>query len=60
MRFSLTGAGLRFGVSDAAPVCADYEPPFAFSGSLRLVTIDVDGEIDVDREGEAAVAIATQ
>jgi hypothetical protein len=41
-------------------VSAAYEPPFAFSGDLHHVVVEVDGEADVDPEAEAAHAVTTQ
>ena len=60
LRFSLTGAGLTIGRSAPAPVCDDYDAPFAFTGTIVEVVIEVDGEQELDPAGEAAVAIATQ
>jgi arylsulfatase len=60
MRFSLTGAGVSFGYSPEAPVCDDIAAPYRFAGRIRQVVIEVDGEVAVDADGEAAIAIATQ
>jgi arylsulfatase len=60
VRFSITGHGLTCGRSGPLPVCDDYEPPFAFTGGLREVVVEVDGVAQVDPQGEAEVAILSQ
>ena len=60
LRFSITGAGLTCGYSGELPVCDDYRAPFAFSGSLEQVVVEVDGEPFEDAEGESRIAIETQ
>jgi arylsulfatase len=60
VRFTLTGAGLTIGSSDAAPVCDDYAAPYPFTGRIEQVTIEVDADPAFDAAGEAAVAIVTQ
>ena len=59
-RFSLAGAGLSCGRSDPTPVCDDYEAPFAFTGTLHRVVVDVSGDPFVDPDAEAADVIAMQ
>jgi arylsulfatase len=59
-RFSLTGAGLTCGRDPGLPVTDDYRAPFAFTGRLRRVVVDVEGPPFVDPEDEARVAITTQ
>jgi arylsulfatase len=60
-RFSLTGAGLTCGRSPSdLPVTDDYRAPFAFTGTLRRVTVEVDGPPYRDPDGEARVAVTTQ
>jgi len=60
-RFSLTGAGLACGRSPSdLPVTDDYVAPFAFTGRIRRVVVDVDGAPFRDPEGEARVAVTTQ
>jgi arylsulfatase len=60
IRFSLTGDGLTCGYARGLPVCDDYRPPFRFTGRLRRVVVDVDGEPFVDPEAEAEAAIRAQ
>ncbi len=60
MRFSITGAGLTCGYSDGLPVTREYESPFAFTGRIRRVVIDVDGAPFGDPEADAHFALARQ
>jgi arylsulfatase A-like enzyme len=60
MRFSLTGDGLTCGYAPGLPVCDDYRAPFRFSGRLRRVVVEVDGEPFVDPAGEAELAVRSQ
>ncbi|HLM96260.1 MAG TPA: arylsulfatase [Acidimicrobiales bacterium] len=60
MRFSISGAGLTCGYGDGVPVSRQYAAPFAFTGDIRRVTIDVDGEPFVDAEADAHFALAQQ
>jgi arylsulfatase len=60
VRFSLTGHGLTCGRSGSLPVCDDYTPPFAFTGRLHQVVVEVDGAPQLDANAEAEVTIATQ
>jgi arylsulfatase len=60
-RFSLTGAGLACGRSPSdLPVVDDWRPPFAFTGRIERVVVEVEGPPFRDPEGEARVAISTQ
>jgi arylsulfatase len=59
-RFSLTGEGLCCGYDRGLQVCDDYRPPFAFTGRLRRVVIDVEGPAFVDPAAEVDYAIKTQ
>jgi arylsulfatase len=60
LRFSLTVAGLTCGRSGPLPVCDDYEAPFAFTGVLHEVVVEVDGTPYEDPDGEAQIAVQTQ
>ena len=60
VRFSVAGAGIRVGVSGGLPVTEEYQPPFAFTGAIRKVVVDVDGVPFSDPKAEAAMAIGTQ
>ena len=60
-RLSITGAGLTAGWSpDFSPADEDYRGPFAFTGTLHRVDIDVEGLPTLDPEAEARDAIASQ
>jgi arylsulfatase len=59
-RFSLTGAGVTCGYSGGFPVTDSIVPPFAFTGLIHRVTVSLDGDAFVDREGEARAAIVSQ
>ena len=59
-RFSLTGAGLTVGRGTALAVSDDYSGPFAFTGTVDRVVVEVDGAAFRDPAGEAAMAIRTQ
>ncbi len=58
-RFTLAGEGLCCGYDDGTPV-ADYDSPYAFTGTIHEVTVDVSGDAYVDVEAAAAHAWATQ
>jgi arylsulfatase len=60
VRFSATGAGLTCGYSNGLPVTDEFVGPFRFTGRLKSVTIEVDGEPLVDGPGAARVAITSQ
>jgi arylsulfatase len=57
--FGLAG-GISCGEDPGAPVIPDYEPPYAFTGKLHSVTVDVSGEVIRDPEVELRVAMARQ
>jgi len=59
-RFSITGAGLTCGRGGEPAVTDDYQGPFAFTGRLHRVVVEVDGVEYRDPEGEARAAIASQ
>jgi arylsulfatase len=58
-RFALAGEGLCCGYDDGTPV-ADYDAPFAFTGTIHEVVVDVSGETYEDVEAHVAHAWATQ
>ncbi len=60
IRFSLVGHGLTCGEDAILEVVDDYRAPFAWTGGLDRVEVDVDGEPFVDPEGEANAAVAAQ
>ena len=38
----------------------EYEPPFAFTGTIEKVVYDISGERVVDHEAEIRIALARQ
>jgi arylsulfatase A-like enzyme len=58
-RFTLAGEGLCCGYDDGTPV-ADYASPFAFTGTIHEVAVDVSGDPYVDVEQSVAHAWVTQ
>jgi hypothetical protein len=40
-RWQIGGAGLLVGRDRGFPVCDDYDPPFAFTGTLEAVTFEI-------------------
>jgi len=54
------GEGLTCGRDPGSPVTSRYRPPFAFTGTLESVVVDVSGELIVDTEKEMHAAMAHQ
>ena len=52
--------GLSCGYDFGAPATESYEPPFAFTGTIHSVTVDVSGELLADDESEIARLMAQQ
>ena len=52
--------GLTCGRDDGSTVTNDYEAPFAFSGTLEQVVIDVSGELLEDKHAELTSVMAHQ
>jgi arylsulfatase len=48
------------GSDPGAPVTPDYKPPFAFTGTIHSVTVDVSGELIKDTEAEMRMILARQ
>ena len=59
-RFGVGSGSLRVGDDPGISVTARYEPPFAFTGTLHRVTIEVSGPEDVDPEADARIAMQSQ
>ena len=59
-RFALAGEGLCCGYDDGTPVSDVYEAPFAFTGTIHEVVIDVSGTPVVDLVAELRRAWMTQ
>jgi arylsulfatase len=53
-------AALSCGHDPGSPVSDDYVAPFAFSGTLHTVTIDLSGELITDPEAELRMHLARQ
>jgi arylsulfatase len=58
-RFNLSG-GLTVGADPGSPVSPEYQPPFAFTGIIHNVTVDVSGELIRDTEAEMRSIMARQ
>jgi arylsulfatase A-like enzyme len=54
------GGGVAVGRDEGAPVTSAYEPPFAFTGKLLRVTIDVSGRVLRDEDAEMRTIMAHQ
>lgn len=52
--------GISIGRDDGAPVTPEYRPPFAFTGTIYHVVIDVSGHVIVDKDAEMKVIMAHQ
>lgn len=53
-------AGVSVGADPGAPVTTEYEPPFAFTGTIARAVYDVSGERVEDHEAEFRIALARQ
>jgi arylsulfatase len=54
-------SGVAIGVDAGSPVTIDrYDSPFAYTGKLYSVTIDVSGDLIVDSEAEMRAIMARQ
>ena len=54
------GAGVAVGSDAGAPVMTDYEPPFAFTGKVKKVLVDVTGEAIEDKQAQMRMYLARQ
>jgi arylsulfatase len=59
-RFSITGNGVTCGRAEGEPPTKDYRSPFPFTGTLRRVVVEVDGEPWMDPDAEAEDALRRQ
>ena len=48
------------GTNPGSPVTPDYSSPFAFTGTLHSVTVDVSGDLIKDEEAEMRLVMARQ
>jgi arylsulfatase len=60
VRYSISGAGLTCGWEQGPPVGEGYRAPFRFTGTLRRVVVEVDGEGHRDPEAEFEAIMAEQ
>jgi arylsulfatase len=54
------GGGLVCGADPGSPVTPAYAPPFAFTGTLEEVTVDVSGALITDTEAEMRLILSRQ
>lgn len=60
VRWAITGEGLCCGFQFGLPVSRRYQSPFAFTGALRRVSVEVDGPPFVDPAAEADMSMKAQ
>jgi arylsulfatase len=53
-------AGISVGADAGAPVMTDYKPPFAFTGTVKKVLVDVSGEHVEDNAARMKMYLARQ
>ena len=58
--FAFNPGALTCGANPGSPVTPDYVGPFAFTGTLHSVTVDVSGELITDDEAELRLHMARQ
>ncbi|MGH7724571.1 MAG: arylsulfatase [Candidatus Eiseniibacteriota bacterium] len=54
------GGGISCGAAGGSPVTQDYTPPFAFTGTLHSITMDLSGDLSHDEEAAMRVIMARQ
>jgi arylsulfatase len=57
--FSL-GGGLTVGRATGSPITSRFKNPFAFTGTINKVVVDVSGDLIVDKESEMRTVLAHQ
>lgn len=57
MRWQIGGAGLLVGRDRGFPVCDDYQPPFAFSGTIDRVVVEVPALMPPDPATDTAASL---
>jgi hypothetical protein len=60
VRYSITGGGITCGWEQGPPVGTDYEAPFAFTGTVRRVVVEVDGQPHRDENAEFEAIMSEQ
>ena len=58
--FIFNPGALTCGANPGSPVTSEYDGPFAFTGKLNSVTLDVSGDLIHDPEAELRVHMARQ
>ncbi|MGB7806518.1 MAG: arylsulfatase [Actinomycetota bacterium] len=58
--FILNPGALTCGANPGSPVTDEYQSPFRFTGTLRTVTVEVEGELIHDPEAELRAHMASQ
>ena len=53
-------AGVSVGADAGAPVMTDYTPPFAFTGTVKKLLVDVSGEAVEDKAAQMRMYLARQ
>jgi arylsulfatase len=53
-------SGVSVGADAGAPVTEEYEPPFAFTGTIERIVYDISGKHVADHEAEIRMALARQ
>jgi arylsulfatase len=53
-------AGVSLGANPGSPTVPDFEPPFAFTGTVRKALVDVSGEAIEDQEAKMRMYLARQ
>ena len=56
----LNPGGLTCGSNPGSSITPDYQTPFAFTGTIHTVTVDVSGDLVVDTEAEVRAVMARQ
>jgi len=54
------GGGLTVGRATGSPITSHFQNPFAFTGILKEVTVDVSGDLFIDKESEMRAIMAHQ
>jgi arylsulfatase len=60
LMFGVAGGALECGRDTGSPVTPEYAPPFAYTGTIHSVTVDVSGELIRDTEAEMRMIMARQ
>lgn len=54
------GAGLTVGRATGSPITSRFKNPFAFTGTIHEVIVDVSGDATIDKESEMRTVLAHQ